>query len=128
MGCCASSPHSHRRYRIVNAGHGDDDDDVYYDDDDAVDDEFAAVGDGQRAPPLMRHFGTFRSGGVTVPDDINGLPSTHILGYLPTSADPILYEAEIDQGRAFRSYRPVFFCLFTPCGLTYLLTDRKSVV
>jgi hypothetical protein len=125
MGCCSSSPHSKRRYRIVNVRY-DDDDDVYYDDDVAIDDEYAADDAGKKAPLRMRHFGTFRPGSVSVPDDIGGMPSTHILESLPTSADPLLYEAEIDQGKAFRSYRPVFFCLFTPCGLVYLLTKLFS--
>jgi hypothetical protein len=117
MGCCSSSPHSNRRYQHVNIPPIQEGD--YYDDDDIDDDDNVA---GMKGQMRIRHFGTIRSGGVTVPDDIGGMPSTHILEYLPTSADPILYEAEIDQGKAFRCLRPAFFCLITPCGLVYVFT------
>ena len=43
-----------------------------------------------------------------MPDDIGGLPSTHLDDgrYLPTDPDQLLYSAEIDNGRAFRCVRP----------------------
>jgi hypothetical protein len=117
MGCCSSSPHSKRRYRYATV----DDDDEYAHNDDEM--EHA---DGIHGSLRIRHFGTNRPGGVTVPDDIGGMPSTHILKDLPTSQDPILYEAEIDQGQAFRCYRPIFVVLLTPCGLVYLLTKALT--
>lgn len=56
-----------------------------------------------------RRFGKYRSGSVLVPDDIAGLPSTQIRRSLATDPDPILYEAEIDQGRGMRGIR-AFLC------------------
>jgi hypothetical protein len=96
MGCCASSPHSHRRYR------------------DPADLDEVVV-------PL-RYFGTNRNGSVSVPDDIPGMASTHIDHRIVGDTNIILYEAEIDQGAGFRCYRPIFACLCTPWGFIYLLT------
>lgn len=61
-------------------------------------------------------FGQFRSGsGVHVPDDIDGLPSTHLLGpSLATNPDILLYEGEIDNGRAWRCIRPVIALWILP--------------
>ena len=56
----------------------------------------------------LRTFGRYRPNSVWVPDDIDGLPSTHLDDgqYLPTDPDQLLYSAEIDNGRAFRCFRP----------------------
>jgi hypothetical protein len=65
-----------------------------------------------------------------VPDDIQGLPSTlgSLDGHLASKKDAILYEAETDHGKAFRCYRGVMLCLFTPWGVTWLLTKSISQV
>ena len=59
-------------------------------------------------PLPLRTFGRYRPNSVWVPDDIDGLPSTHLDDgrYLPTDPDHLLYSAEIDNGRAFRCCRP----------------------
>lgn len=100
MGCCTSSPHSGRRFR------------------DPADLDEVIV-------PL-RYFSTNRPGSVMVPDEVLGLPSTHIEHHLASDCDPILYEAEIDQGQAFRCFRPAFACLCTPWGIIYLATKGIS--
>lgn len=56
---------------------------------------------------------------MLVPDDIDGLPSPHIHEHLASDVEPLLYEAEIDQGQAWRCLRPallliVFFPLLAP--------------
>lgn len=92
MGCCVSSPYTRRRYRDP----GDLDEDYL---------------------PL-RTFGGFRPGAsVHVPDDVDGLFSTHILRdddhrHLASDTGPILYEAELDLGYGFRCCRPLFCCCF----------------
>jgi hypothetical protein len=93
MGCCASSPHERRRYRDT------------------------ADLDEELVP--LRYFGTNRAGSVLAPDDISGLTSVHIEAHLASNQDPILYEAEMDVGTAYRCYRLYYFCLFTPWGLAY---------
>ena len=59
-----------------------------------------------------------------IPLQIDGLPSTHISKHLATHPDTLLYEAEIDQGRAFRCYRPItlLFC-FPPVAIYYLTSQ-----
>jgi hypothetical protein len=69
---------------------------------------------------FIRYFGTNRAGSVLVPDDISGLPSTHIEEHLASNQDPILYEAEIDVGTAYRCYRLNYLCIFTPWGLAWV--------
>ena len=76
-----------------------------------------------------RYFGTYRAGSNLIPDDIAGLPSTHISEHLASNMDVLLYEAEIDHGYGFRFYRPeiaLFFC--TPYGLAYMATHGCSKV
>ncbi|KAK1735125.1 hypothetical protein QTG54_014191 [Skeletonema marinoi] len=81
MGCCTSSPHSRRKYR------------------DPADLDEVVV-------PL-REFGNYRNGTTNlIPDDIDGLPSTHNYKHLASDPDTLLYEAEIDQGHAFRCCQP----------------------
>lgn len=71
-----------------------------------------------------RYFGTWRVGSNLIPDDINGLPSTLGLEkHLAANKNVILYEAEIDQGKAFRCFRLVFVCFFTPWGLAWLISQ-----
>jgi hypothetical protein len=41
-----------------------------------------------------------------VPDDIDGLPSTRQHNHLASDPDLLLYEAELDNGRAWRCIRP----------------------
>lgn len=105
MGCCTSSPHSVRRYR----------------DPADFDEEFVSE-DGE---PL-RTFGNFRNGGVVIPDDIDGLPSTWIDGRFPSNPHELLYDAEKDHGQAFRCIRPVILCFITPCGLAYVISRGLS--
>lgn len=82
-----STPHSRRRYRDP----GDLDEDI--------------------AP--LRQFGNYRAGLTNlVPNDIDGLPSTHIHKHLATDPDTLLYEAEIDQGRSMRWFRFMNVCKF----------------
>ena len=81
---------------------------------------------------IIRTFGQFRSGsGVHVPDDIDGLPSTQLLGpSLATDPDLLLYEGEIDNGRAWRCIRPMIaLWIFPPVwaaaaakGLSYVFS------
>eukprot|EP00986_Skeletonema_menzelii_P018973 scaffold27039_cov150-Skeletonema_menzelii.AAC.6 len=105
MGCCTSSPHSKRRYR------------------DPADLDEVVI-------PL-REFGNYRNGTTTlVPDDIEGLPSTHIYKHLATDPDTLLYEAEFDQGHAYRCCQPWLAVFFLPAvwvygaakGFDYILT------
>jgi len=56
-----------------------------------------------------------------VPNDIEGLPSTHMYKHLATDPDTLLYEAEIDHGRAFRSLRPWLFVFFLPYAWVILI-------
>lgn len=69
-----------------------------------------------------RTFGTlFRNSSVVIPDDIPGLPSTHYLGsHLATDPDTLLYEAEIDNGRAWRCVRFVNVLWICPCAWVYV--------
>lgn len=103
--CCAS-PHSSRRYPGPNEK------------------------DEENVPLTSRRkFGKYRpGGGVLVPDDIEGLPSTQIRPTLESNPDPILYEAEIDQGRAMRGLRVwigIFTILFIP--ITILSALFKAI-
>jgi len=100
MGCCVSSPHGQRKYR----------------DADDLDEEIVP----------LRTFGTYRSGSNLVPDDIAGLPSTHLEEHLISHSDELLYEAEIDHGYSFRGLRLSYLCLCTPWGLVYLLSKGLS--
>jgi len=95
MGCCASSPHGKRKYR----------------DPADLDEEIVP----------LRYFGTFRSGSVTIPDDIPGLPSTHQHSHLATDPAVLLYEGEIDQGYAFRFLRYLAVVPLFPCYFVVLL-------
>jgi len=71
-----------------------------------------------------RYFGTYRNGASNiVPDDIGGLPSTHIRKGLATNPDTLLYSAEIDHGRAFRCLRPGVICFCTPVAIQFLATQ-----
>ena len=71
---------------------------------------------------IPRTFGTlFRNSSVVIPDDIPGLPSTHLLGsHLATDTDTLLYEAEIDNGRAWRCVRFVNVLWICPCAWVYV--------
>ena len=90
MGCYASVPYAKRRYR-----------------DPADLDEEIVV-------PLRR-FGARRNGDSNhAPDDLAGLPSTHIHHRLASDPEKLLYEAEIDQGRGCRSFRPIYGCYCFP--------------
>jgi hypothetical protein len=60
-----------------------------------------------------RYFGTFRVGSNLIPDDINGLPSTHITQSLPTDSQIVLYQAEIDHGKAFECCQ--LTCIYLTC-------------
>ena len=97
MGCCSSIPHTKRRYR----------------DPADLDEEIIP----------LREFGNYRNGTSNlVPDDIDGLPSTHIYKHLATNPDTLLYEADIDQGRAFRFYRPWVVCYLLPPYWLYVVS------
>lgn len=86
--CCAS-PHSARRY--PGPGEKENTENIPLND--------------------RRRFGKYRpGGGVLVPDDIAGLPSTQIRVSLESNPDPILYEAEIDQVRPETSSSAIEFC------------------
>jgi hypothetical protein len=61
-----------------------------------------------------------------IPDDIAGMPSTHINAHLATDPNLVLYEAEIDQGLAFHSLRPSYALLCTPCGVLYYASKGIS--
>jgi hypothetical protein len=65
----------------------------------------------------QRRFGQSRSGSVLVPDDCGALPSAHIQSKLATDRSILLYEAEIDQGKAWRGIRllmPIMLVLSLP--------------
>ena len=110
MGCCSSIPHTKRRYR-----------------DPADLDEIYVNEDNEEIILPMREFGNYRAGLTNlVPDDIDGLPSTHLYAHLATDPDTLLYEAEIDQGRAFRCIRPwvrerMTYMLFVECILLAII-------
>lgn len=107
MACfCCSSPYSARQY-------------PYPTDESAEHDE--------NVP--LRTFGKFRSGSVLVPDDIDGLPSIAIPEGLASDTSDILYQAEIDQGRACRGMR-LFLCVLTVISLpfAFLYACVKSVI
>ena len=55
---------------------------------------------------------------MLVPDDIVGLPSTHILSGLVSDTNVILYEAEMDQGQGYRGLRPLL-CIITIISLPF---------
>jgi len=73
-----------------------------------------------------RYFGTNRVGSNLVPDHVNGLSSCHLDEHLASDKDELLYEAEIDHGKGFRCIRFEFCCIFTPCGLAWLLSSSLS--
>jgi hypothetical protein len=93
MGCCISSPHNKRAYLHNNNNDNDNDHDIE---------------DGP-----IRHFGIYRNNSNVPPNDIDGIPSTHIMNRLASNPDIILYDAEIDQGQAFRCCRPIV-CILCP--------------
>lgn len=78
--------------------------------------------------PSTRYFGTNRAGSNLVPDDVGGLPSTHMQEYLATNSDLLLYEAEIDHGYGFRCFRLAYLCLLTPWGWAYILSQGINKV
>jgi hypothetical protein len=49
-----------------------------------------------------------------VPDDIEGLPVTHLHQHLAAVPSELLYDAEIDQGIAFRCLRPIMLVYCCP--------------
>ena len=66
MGCCTSSPHSRRKYR-----------------------DPADLDEVIESP--LREFGNYRNGETNlVPNDIDGLPSTHIYKHLASNPDTLL--------------------------------------
>jgi hypothetical protein len=64
-------------------------------------------------------------GSNLVPDDIAGLSSTHIHQYLSSNPSQLLYEAEIDHGKANRVLR---FVWCTPMCPLMFYTMKGSVV
>ena len=89
---------------------------------DALVDAISAFCDVTPTATTNRTFGTlFRNSSVVIPDDIPGLPSTHYLGsHLATDPDTLLYEAEIDNGRAWRCVRFVNVLWICPCAWVYV--------
>ena len=74
---------------------------------------------------MIRYFGTNRVGSNLVPDDIEGLPSTHLNEYLASNKDVMLYQAEIDHGKALRCLSLECLLIFTPNGITKIF-ERMS--
>jgi len=72
---------------------------------------------------IKRYFGTNRVGSNLVPDHIDGMPSPHLGEHLASNKDDLLYEAEIDHGKAFRGLRFEYPLLLMPCGLPHLLAS-----
>ena len=101
MGCCTSSPHARRKYR----------DPADLDEYVVPEDQLPLHRGGQDAVFVgrLRTFGRYRPNSVWVPDDIDGLPSTHMDDgeHLASDPDTLLYSAEIDNGRACRFARPL---------------------
>lgn len=97
MGCCLSSDHSQRKYRVIPFDLAD------------LDEEYVVVGqDGDTDEDVgqKRSFGDFRVGGNNlVPDVPKGTSSSFLA--LPSDPGPILYQAETDHGHAYRSLRPI---------------------
>jgi hypothetical protein len=63
---------------------------------------------------IKRYFGSVRVGSNLVPDDIDGIPSTHIWDQSISNPTVLLYEAEIDHGSAYKKCRPGYICLLNP--------------
>lgn len=73
----------------------------------------------------IRYFGKNRVGSNLVPDDIAGLPSTHLQEHLASNKDVILYQAEIDHGKAWRCLSLECLLIFTPKGISKIF-ERMS--
>lgn len=63
---------------------------------------------------LVRTFGSYRNNSNVIPDDIEGLPNTHLHRHLAEVPSEVLYDAEIDQGYAFRCLRPIWAIYVCP--------------
>ena len=112
MGACNSSPYSRRaRYRDP-----DDFDECYIDEDALPLNRNKIINREDQADENhhIRSFGQFRSNSVHVPDDIVGLPSTQMNddNNFVSDVNTLLYSAEIDNGKAWRSCRPGSFMWF----------------
>mmetsp|Transcript_33374 Transcript_33374/g.73199 ORF Transcript_33374/g.73199 Transcript_33374/m.73199 type:complete len:491 (+) Transcript_33374:59-1531(+) len=117
MGCCTSSPHSRRQYRDP----ADLDECVVPEDQLPL--HRGGQGDGLLLPVgRLRTFGRYRPNSVWVPDDIDGLPSTHMDDgvHLASAPDTLLYSAEIDNGRACRCIRPLHLMWCFPPAWPFL--------
>ena len=111
MGCCSSSPHARRKYRDPA-----DLDEIFVSEEDLQQllqnqTNHDHPNDTSTIMPQalpLRTFGKYRNNGVFVPDDIDGLPSTRLVAKLASkhNADLVLYQADIDNGQAWRCLRP----------------------
>ncbi len=63
---------------------------------------------------LARTFGKYRNNSNVIPDDIEGLPNTHLHSHLAKVPAELLYEAEIDQGMSYRCLRPIWLIYLCP--------------
>lgn len=91
MGCAVSSFHSARRFRRIDPA--DFDEEYLF-----SEDEFGPA----------RSFGQYRVGGGNLPpDDRQGIPSPFVIQHLASDPGPILYQAEMDHGLAYRALRPL---------------------
>lgn len=94
MGCAVSSFHSARRFRRIDPA--DFDEEYFF-----SEDEFGPA----------RSFGQYRVGaGNLPPDDRQGIPSPFVIQHLASDPGPILYQAEMDHGLAYRALRPIGCC------------------
>jgi hypothetical protein len=76
---------------------------------------------------FKRYFGKYRVGSNLIPDDIDGISSCHIWEQLINDPNILLYESEIDHGRAYRKCRPMLLCLLNPLVLLHTIVTGSIV-
>ena len=148
MGCCASSPHARRHHRLAHRRRARDRDPADLDECYVPEDELPLYRGGRpsgrepcsecstssshvedanatRPPGLhvpLRTFGRYRPNSVWVPDDIGGLPSTHLDDgrYLPTDPDQLCVRPRLITAGPFDASVLSTCCgCAHPCGPSY---------
>ncbi len=68
----------------------------------------------------IRTFGKWRNNSNVIPDDVEGLPVTHIYRHLAAVPSELLYDAKVDPGTAFRCLRPIYLIYLCPPMWVYM--------